>query len=548
VRASRLPNVLAAALAAGGAVAGLVRADPSDKSAPVGRFAEEVDVQAPPVLFHFSFDDEVPVTGPDTIAVVEHARGRVRLSREMVRSGWRSLLLSDIAGDGDFPELQAFFPVRRAGRLTLSFALLVVEPQEELNVALAGPGGFGLGRDGISLWLATRDGWLTHVTDSIPRRLAELRPFVWYGVEVVYDLAPGTYSIRLFEEGRDQPIVALDRQPNAASAPGSALSVVSFIGDNRDDLSNVVYFVDDVLLFSDPAPALPPFVAPGRRRLFVEVLEGYREPLGAAPSCPPALSVEELGLAPDERGATGVAELLAAATGTLGILRPDSSTARARELEAARRWREGCAALARADFAFAERELRAALQASDGAFLYRASLAVALLGAERHDEARDLVAQLVAERPDDPRVATLSARLASAGGFAGEAEAWLRDAVANAASPALLEVTTAGAFHWLMRERRAAEAESFAILMEKRLAAAEAAGERARWTERRGDAAFAAEEPRRAGELYRQARALDPARSAALDLKLADVAFVLGDLDAERELRERIYGRLREAE
>ena len=524
---------------------------PTEPADPQGRYEEEIDVRAPPLLVRFSFDaDDERVTGPDTIAVFEHAKGRVRLSRELVRSGWRSLHLRDVAGDGDFPELQAFFPERRKGTLTLSFALLVVDPSEELNVALAGPAGFGLGRDGIALWLATRDGYLTHVSDSIPRRVAPLRPFVWYEIEAVYSIASGTYSLRVVEEGREAPIATLERQLNASSQPGSAVRLISFIGDNGDDLSNVSFFVDDVQLASDPAVAAKAFVAPGRRKLFVELIEGYGRPLGAAPSCPQPLELADLGL---ERSAekTSVAAVLAAALG--GAPKPAAGGApRARDLEAARRWSEGCSALARSDFGAAAAAFRAAVEQSEGAFVYRLSLATALLGAGRLDAAEAIVGELGAARADDPRVATLRARLAAARGFVGEAEEWLRRAVADADSAHELEEVAAGAFHWLMRERRLAEAEAFAKTMEERHAAESEAVARARWIELRGDAAFATgvagdrSATRRAVELYRTARELDTARSSALDLKLADVAFTLGDLDTERRLRERIYGALLE--
>ena len=87
----------------------------------------------PAVLASYSFDDDV-ATGPDTFAIWQGARhnkggrGHVRLSSAFHVSGHRSVELQDVAGDGDFPELQGYFPVRRTGRLFFHFAFLTTDP------------------------------------------------------------------------------------------------------------------------------------------------------------------------------------------------------------------------------------------------------------------------------------------------------------------------------------------------------------------------------------------------------------------------------------
>jgi hypothetical protein len=96
--------------------------------------------------------------------------------------------IRDAAGDGDFPELQGYFEKRASGLLFVHFALLVTDPAEPFNVALAGPGHFGLRRDGIAFWLQGRDGVLRHVSDSIPKPLLELAPFTWYQIDLLVDL------------------------------------------------------------------------------------------------------------------------------------------------------------------------------------------------------------------------------------------------------------------------------------------------------------------------------------------------------------------------
>jgi hypothetical protein len=223
-----------------------------------------------PILVSYSFDDGKTDTGPDTFSVFRNAHGNVQLSSTFRASGYQSVEIRDVAGDRDFPELQGYFPERRNGWLVLHFALLVTDPGEELNIALAGPQWFGLRKDGISFWLLTRDGHLLHVSDSIPKKLLRLKPFTWYGIDADYDVERGRYDLRIFEEGLDEPVVSLKSQLNAPAQPGSAVSVFSFIGDQGKDVSNVVYYVDDVVLATDRAIKLPPFVAPGRRQFLAD--------------------------------------------------------------------------------------------------------------------------------------------------------------------------------------------------------------------------------------------------------------------------------------
>src|SRR5262245_27838878 len=81
------------------------------------------------VLASYSFEDAV-ATGPDTFAIWQGARhtgtgrGRVGVSDAFHVSGYRSVELRDVAGDGDFPELQGYFAARTAGRVFFHFAFL----------------------------------------------------------------------------------------------------------------------------------------------------------------------------------------------------------------------------------------------------------------------------------------------------------------------------------------------------------------------------------------------------------------------------------------
>ena len=121
------------------------------------------------VLVSYSFDDAQLATGPDTFAVFARSRGTVRLNAGNRLSGYRSVEIRDVAGDGDFPELQGYFPPRSKGKLYLHFAFMTATPFEEFNIALAGPQWFNLRKDGIGFWLKTREGHLCQVSDSMPK-------------------------------------------------------------------------------------------------------------------------------------------------------------------------------------------------------------------------------------------------------------------------------------------------------------------------------------------------------------------------------------------
>jgi hypothetical protein len=211
-------------------------------------------------------------SGPDTFRVWEQQSGPVTRTREFRWSGDYSLELRDVRGDGDFPELLGFFPLRRSGQVFVHFAILVTDPRDEFNVALIGPEGFTLEKDGFAVWLSARDGFLRHLSDSIPKRLLRLEPFTWYQVDLLYDVERGTYTLSIEEEGASAPAVQLVDQANAAHHPGSAVDKFSFVTDPFTDLSKAVYYVDDIVIGADEALELPPFVAPGRRRLFVEMM------------------------------------------------------------------------------------------------------------------------------------------------------------------------------------------------------------------------------------------------------------------------------------
>src|SRR5215510_3328914 len=79
-------------------------------------------------LVSYSFDEGDLATGPDTFSVFADSKGTVTLSLTSHLSGYRSVEIRDVAGDGDFPELQGYFRRRDKGKLFLHFALMTATP------------------------------------------------------------------------------------------------------------------------------------------------------------------------------------------------------------------------------------------------------------------------------------------------------------------------------------------------------------------------------------------------------------------------------------
>ena len=532
----------------------------------------------PPFLVRYSFDDGATATGPDTFTVFRNAKGSVQLSTAFHVSGYRSLEIRDVAGDGDFPELQGFFPERREGRLFLHFALLITNPGQELNFALAGPGWFLLREDGIALWLIVRDGYLRHISDSIPKRLLAIKPFTWYGVDVDYDVARGRYDLRIAEEGNPRPVVSLRNQKNASAQPGAAVKTFSFIGD-LGDKSNVDFYVDDVVLGSDPGAKRPRFVAPGRRKFFVDtfaeqasLFKKIRQP-GSPVSCPPLLDLAEVGFSPRDLFEARVAGRLDTLETFLApgpLPRVDSSTPP--KLRAVAFWKTGCHQMEEGKASEALKAFDAAVRESPEAPLYDLSRLLALTALKRWPEVDELLVTLHTRWTDDPRYALASALVAAQRKDLDEARAWLDPAAAEALrrEPPLgrlaggdwtedvlaalrtgdpegwkrwraLSLASEQHFHLAILDGRTAEARDYALQMAQRLKAVKAPA--GTWLERAGNAAFARRDLDEARQLYGQAK-LGGAREVTILLKLADVHFLLGDLAAEKALRETFYGSL----
>jgi tetratricopeptide (TPR) repeat protein len=523
-------------------------------------------VPRPSVLASYSFDDEV-ATGPDTFAVWQGARhsrggrGHVRLTSAFHLSGHRSVELQDVVGDGDFPELQGYFPVRSAGRLFFHFAFLTTDPTQELNIALAGPRFFQLEKDGIAFWLGTRDGRLVHYSDSIPKRLFVPEAFVWYAVDVTYDIAAGRYDLAIRAEGQERPLVWLRAQPHPAPRPGAPVDQISFVGAPFSDRSSVVYYVDDVVIGSDASVTKLPFMAPGRRKLFIDSFGEYQRLLRERPRCLPATGPEDFGMDPEDLealAAAGFSESLQRLLAAPGAPEARVSSERGPErwrrvLEAASGWSEGCAALERGDAGRALARFTAAADEVPGGRLFSLSAALALAALRRIEEADARLAQ-VSEWRHDARYAVVSAYVGLARQDLDRALDWLRDPASRAldrdARPGGDEpveaLVTEQYYYVLLWKGAYDDARDYALRMAERSGRARLPV--APWTVRAADASFYRRDTAEARELYESALGTETDYGALREiyLRLADLAYLAGDHASERRLREHYYGRLRD--
>lgn len=527
--------------------------------------AAAAPARPPSVLASYSFDDDV-ATGPDTFAVWQGARhtkggrGRVSLQGAFHVSGRRSVELRDVPGDGDFPELQGYFPVRTTGRLFFHFAFLTTDPKEELNIALAGPRFFQLEKDGLAFWLGTRDGRLVHYSDSIPKKLFVPEPFAWHAVDVAYDIPSGTYDLLIRREGSDAPLVSLRSQANATRQPGSAIDKFSFVGAPFSDRSSVVYYVDDVVIGTDDSVARTPFAAPGRRKLFIDSFVEYQLLLRERPRCLPPLDPADLGFTPDDLAEVQAAGFSDAVTRLMAGERPSrpasperGGEAWRRVLDAAHAWSEGCAALETGRAATALSHFERASADAPGGRLFRLSAALALAALKRIDEADERLALLSGWR-DDPRYAVASAYVGLARGDLDRALEWLRDPAVEAVDreprareDVPVEVLVTEQYYYVLLWKGAYDdARDYALRMAER--ASRAGRGAGAWRVRAADASFYRRDAAEARELYRAALEGERDHGALREiyLRLADLAFLDGDLGEERRLREHYYGTLGE--
>jgi len=458
------------------------------------------------VLASYSFDDDDIATGPDTFAIFEHAKGHVDLVSDVRHSGYSSVRITDVAGDGDFPEVQGYFRTVEQGTLRFQFAIFVATPREPFNIALAGPQHFTMEKDGIAFWLKSKDGFLCHVSDGIPKKLFAIEPFVWYSIDATLDIADGTYDLTITKENRNGPIVELKKQPNATQSPGSSVWMFSFVGSVFEDDSNVRYYIDDVTVTSSAAGTPPPYVAPGRRKLFIDRWREMQKAASTRKDCPPVIDFADVG---------GSARDVVAARSRIA------------ELNAL------CARIASGDAAGA----LAALDAEPNATSFRLASIIALTRLDRWREAESRWSELAPLLTRDIRYGMIAALLGSHRRNWDEAEAWLREPAESLRSvdQELERKLIADEYYFVLlwrgeNDRAARYAERVAARLDSSW-----------WRERAGDALLLANRLTEARRFY---EACSGDNSWSATEKLADIAYLQHDAVEERRLREKLYGSL----
>jgi tetratricopeptide (TPR) repeat protein len=530
------------------------------------------------VLVSYSFDDAQLATGPDTFAVFSKSRGTVRLNATNKLSGYRSVEIRDVAGDGDFPELQGYFAPRSKGKLFLHFAFMTATPYEEFNIALAGPEWFTLRKDGIGFWLKTREGHLCQISDSMPKKLFLLEPFVWYVLNVTYDIDHGTYDLLAHREGIEKPIVSLERQANGPNQPGSAVDKFSFIGDTGEDKSNVTYYVDDVLVGIDESIVHLPFVAPGRKKLFIDYWSEAQRNRHSQPAPIEAIGLADFGIRQKEMDALKAAELwelllqLINGRAVSSDVPRQTSAELQQLLQGVALWSEGVKALREKKPAEALKRFDEASTLVPSAKIYAMNAVLSLVALQQWEVVDERLSRIYADWQSDVRFVPAMAAIGLARQRLDEAEQWLQspaEQIPDQLGQDLLRRLRSGAMtpdllqdlklrfpdNWddyikdvfvaeqyflvLLWKNQAAGAERFAQRMADRY---EALGiPNSRWDERMGDAAFFLGNFTMALQQYEKGlkgREQNP----GILVKLSDVYFRLGDLDNERLYREKIYG------
>jgi tetratricopeptide (TPR) repeat protein len=533
------------------------------------------------VLVSYSFDDDNVATGPDTFRVFNFAKGNVNLTNTYCHSGYRSVEIRDVAGDKEFPELQGYFPVRQKGQLFVHFAFMTTAPNEPLNMALAGPQWFTMRKDGIGFWLSTEGGFLYQHSDKLITKLIPLEPFEWYTVDVTYHIAEGTYDLTILgEDSKKPPLISLVRQKNASGVAGSAVDKFSFIGD-LEDRSNVTYYVDDVVVSSDELLKQKPFVAPGRRKLFVDRWNDYHKRVLQHPNVIPAIDLSDFGLHTAElqaikrEGAVKALEAVLNGQPFDAALVRNASPNSVRLLHAISLWIWGNEQLGRrrAEAALEAFE-EAARQAPEGK-IYQLSSVLALAALKRWQEVDARVPLLYVDWHNDVRFASALAMIGIAKGNLSEAERWLREPAelistqfedeilrrlwsGKITDAMVADLQKAFPLNWrqYIEDWLICEHYYFVLLWQRSFDLAQQYAskmlERHKllglptwlWRERAGDAAFHAQSYREAHRLYEESREENVNNTSVL-LKLSDVYFLFGDLEKEQTYREKVYGTLR---
>jgi hypothetical protein len=524
------------------------------------------------LLVGYNFDEALLEVGPDTFQIFKHTHGTVGLSHAYKYSGARSLKIQDVANDGGFPELQGYFETVTEGSLYFHFAFMMANTHERFNIALAGKSHFRLKNHGIGFWLNNDEGNLRHYVDHKPVSLFPLQPFVWYQVDLDYDISAGRYDLSIKNE-YGETLVDLIDQKNAVNQPGSTVNKFSFIGD-LEDQQNASYYVDDVMLHSQKATNQLDFVAPGRRKLFVDIWDDYHKKMYGKIQCLPGVRSIDFGIDIDVFNTLVASNYYDLLNQLLENQRVEPGDWQDNPfLSAIYSWQKGCSSLKQKDWPQAIASFTNASNLVNTARLYSLSLALAYAGGGDFQQSDMLLASIQSEWVDDQRLSVAYAMIGISRRDLFSAEQWLAQSALGATQgegldilkglhgniidkntitmlknydpegwPLYLEqaVITEQYYFTLLWEKNYYDAYYFAKDMLSKL---QALGiESGKWQERAGDAAFYNKAYDEAIYYYQSALAVAGACYCNY-LKLADVYHITGNSEKERSYREKIYGK-----
>ena len=408
-----------------------------------------VVAHADTVLVQYGFDGTLP-SATEGFYIFENSRGFVEPTSAVKFSGYRSLELQEAPGDGNFVELQGVVKPITTGDVLFHFAFFVRNPEQGLNIAVAGPAHFFLRPDGIAFWLKTQEGILFHHSDSMFRRLFPVQANTWYVVDVVLHVETGTYDLRIVTPQASEALVLLEQQPNAINTPGSQLSKISFIGD-LEDRDSVHYFVDDVELrvLSSPLRLGPPTLGPRvattthrsttgpmtqprtglpresilsgspsspRRTYFDEYLE-LKQLEVSVPECLPATSLWDFGVSRDQlKESPMLREEVRQAIDLPAEQFTNPPTFTSAQAVGIFLWRRACRALRKGDNAEALTDLTQGLTALPAAPVVQAAYALAANANGRLSEVERSILSLASLWAEDARLPVLLGMLAASHG------------------------------------------------------------------------------------------------------------------------------------
>lgn len=385
-------------------------------------------------LVEYGFDGTLP-SAKDGFLIFENTRGFVEPTTEEKFSGYKSLQIKEEPLDNGFVELQGLFDPVISGDLLFHFAIFIKNPEEELNIAIAGPEHFYMKRDGMFFWLKTLNGNLHHHADGIPKRIGKLEASTWYVVDAVFHIEEGTYDLRVVNSTTREVLALVKEQPNATHSPGSRVSKLSFIGD-LEDRSAVNYFVDDVELriLSTPFDLERPeqikklrfretltqhSTPPGDlsyvhqatpsspRKGYLEEYKELRQLLFERPTCLPATNLTDFGISTRDLQRTDNPEEIRSTIKSDDSSIPSPETLKGTIAKTIAEWRLGCLALASGDFRGAKIRLNRASELSPHLALTHAALAMTSLALKDRVSVESELSQLYKLWSTDARLPVL---------------------------------------------------------------------------------------------------------------------------------------------